>query len=229
MRSWAFAVTVLVAGCSSRHAPPGDDAGAPAAANSSTARASASAAAPSTSAAPAKVNATGPCRPSKDVTIFLSPRSPAAGAPLRAIAVARRPLDGALHLLSSSGAEVAVSAARLGGPPFSWIAEIAAPKAGAYRVVLGDACQTVDVAAESNASQTRTWGPAWAVTATWNRTTEDLYSAWIEKLFDAPLDQALSWPALHEALRDPKRNWLHDYLGEIRAAPAAAAGNRRIA
>ena len=40
-----------------------------------------------------------------------------------------------------------------------------------------------------------------------------LYSAWIEKLFDAPLDADLSWPALHEVLRDRSRNILFNYLG----------------
>ncbi len=45
------------------------------------------------------------------------------------------------------------------------------------------------------------------------RGTENLYSAWIEKLFDAPLDAALSWPALHEVLRDRSRNFLFNHLG----------------
>ena len=47
----------------------------------------------------------------------------------------------------------------------------------------------------------------------WNRATENLYSAWIEKLFDAPLDAAPSWPALHEVLRDRSRNFLFNHLG----------------
>ena len=32
-------------------------------------------------------------------------------------------------------------------------------------------------------------------------------------LFDAPLDQAPSWPALHEVLRDRQRNVLFNHLG----------------
>ena len=42
---------------------------------------------------------------------------------------------------------------------------------------------------------------------------ENLYSAWIEKMFDDPLDAQPSWPALHEVLRDQKRNFLFNYLG----------------
>ena len=36
----------------------------------------------------------------------------------------------------------------------------------------------------------------------------NLFSAWIEKLFDDPLDAEPSWPALHEVVRDPSRNFL---------------------
>ena len=42
---------------------------------------------------------------------------------------------------------------------------------------------------------------------------EDLYSAWIERLFDAPVDQSLDFRPLHQALRDPARNFLYGYLG----------------
>ena len=53
----------------------------------------------------------------------------------------------------------------------------------------------------------------WPINNAWNRASENLYSAWIEKLFDAPLDEAPSWKALHEVLRDPSRNVLFNHLG----------------
>jgi hypothetical protein len=56
-------------------------------------------------------------------------------------------------------------------------------------------------------------GAFWQVRGTWNHTTESLFSAWIEKLFDAPPDQDLSWKAWHEVLRDRSRNFLFNYLG----------------
>jgi hypothetical protein len=58
-----------------------------------------------------------------------------------------------------------------------------------------------------------TLGSVWPIHSTWNRESENLYSAWIEKLFDAPLDTELSWPALHEVLRDRSRNFLFNHLG----------------
>ncbi len=47
----------------------------------------------------------------------------------------------------------------------------------------------------------------------WDRDSENLYSAWIEKLFEAPLDDQPSWKALHEVLRDRTRNVLYNHLG----------------
>ena len=70
--------------------------------------------------------------------------------------------------------------------------------------------------AVSDASPPRpraTSGSVWPLRNTWNRATENLYSAWIEKLFDAPLDAEPSWPALYNVLRDRSRNFLFNYLG----------------
>ena len=53
----------------------------------------------------------------------------------------------------------------------------------------------------------------WPIHAAWDRATENLFSAWIEKLFDAPLDADLSWKTWSGALRDKSRNMLFDYLG----------------
>jgi hypothetical protein len=53
----------------------------------------------------------------------------------------------------------------------------------------------------------------WPIRNSWNRAAENLFSAWIEKLFDGPLDAELSWPALHEVLRDQSRNILFNHLG----------------
>ncbi len=110
--------------------------------------------------------------------------------PLRVLAVASAPLDAALALADAGGAERAGSRERHGGPPFWWYADLAAPAAGTYRIALrtGDAaaCAEVSVADEAAPAPPRAWGAAWAVHAAWDRATEALYSAWIEKLFDAP-------------------------------------------
>jgi hypothetical protein len=56
-------------------------------------------------------------------------------------------------------------------------------------------------------------GAVWPLRNSWNRAAENMFSAWVEKLFDAPLDASLSWNALHEGLRDRSRNWLFNHLG----------------
>jgi hypothetical protein len=53
----------------------------------------------------------------------------------------------------------------------------------------------------------------WPLRNSWDRNTENLYSAWIEKLFDAPIGESPSWPALHVVLRDRQRNLLFNHLG----------------
>src|SRR4029079_1124857 len=56
-------------------------------------------------------------------------------------------------------------------------------------------------------------GSVWPVRNTWNRATENLFSAWIETLFDDPREATPSWPALHQVLRDRSRNFLFNHLG----------------
>ncbi len=50
--------------------------------------------------------------------------------------------------------------------------------------------------------------------AAWSEAYENFYSAWIEKLFDAPLAEQPAWPALQVVLQDRERNFLHDDRGE---------------
>ena len=50
----------------------------------------------------------------------------------------------------------------------------------------------------------------WPVTREWNRATDALYSAWIARLLDDPLDAEPRWRPLDAVTRDPARNVLHD-------------------
>ena len=151
-----------------------------------------------------------------------SPIAPWKGAPLRVIFSSERPLEGELSLIAPDGSVAAKSRERHGGPPYFWFAEVASPAVGAWHVTLARdgapaECSTItsDIAVRRDAPP----GPraasegVWPLRNSWNRATENLYSAWIEKLFDAPIDEAPSWKALHEVLRDRSRNVLFNYLG----------------
>src|SRR5437868_1154918 len=86
-------------------------------------------------------------------------------------------------------------------------------KAAGATAISSDTAELAVVRADEPPRPHGTSGTVWPLRNSWNRATEDLYSAWIEKLFDAPLDAEPSWKAWHEVLRDKSRNLLFNYLG----------------
>ncbi|HXE01843.1 MAG TPA: hypothetical protein VN623_07830 [Hyphomicrobium sp.] len=163
------------------------------------------------------------CENAAGLAVLTSPIAPWKGAPLRVVFAADEPLDGGeLTLIAPDGSVSAKSRERHGGPPYFYFAEVASPAVGTWHAKFSRAgttaeCSTIarEIAVRgAQASALRaTSGSVWPLRDTWNRATENLYSAWIEKLFDAPLDAAPSWPALHEVLRDKSRNFLFNHLG----------------
>lgn len=157
-----------------------------------------------------------------DIAVLPSPLAPWKGAPLRVIFAAEKPLEGELSLIAPNGQIAVASRERRGGPPYFWLAEVAAPAAGKWQAQLTRAnapaeCRTITrdipVAATQPPRPAGSKTSVWPIRNSWNLATENLYSAWIEKLFEAPLDTSPSWPALHVVLRDPARNVLHNHLG----------------
>jgi len=164
----------------------------------------------------------GSCADAAELAVLPSPIAPWKGAPLRVVFAAEKPLEGDFSLVAPDGSIAAKSGERHGGPPYFWFAEVAKPAAGTWHATLARAgapaeCSTITreitVADREPPRLRATEGSLWPLRNTWNRETENLYSAWIEKLFDAPLDAAPSWKALHEVLRDPSRNVLFNHLG----------------
>src|SRR5262245_50086711 len=162
------------------------------------------------------------CEEAVGLSVLPSPVAPWKGAPLRVIVAVEKPLEGELSLIGPNGSVAAKSRERLGGPPYFWYAEVAAPAAGTWHAQLtrdggsagcGTISRDITVSAAKPASPHQTAGSLWPVRHTWSRATENLYSAWIEKLFDAPLDASPSWEELHGVLRDESRNVLVNHLG----------------
>lgn len=158
------------------------------------------------------------CADGSELAVLPSPVAPWTGAPLRVLVVTEKPLEGELSLIGPDGSVAARSHNRHGGPPYFWYAEVASPAAGVWHATLargawcGAITREIGVRNEKLPPPRATPGSVWPLRNAWNRATEDLYSAWIEKLFDAPLGAELSWPALDKVLRDPSRNFLFDYL-----------------
>ena len=163
------------------------------------------------------------CEEAPGIAVLPSPVAPWKGAPLRVIFAAEKPLEGELSLIAPDGSVAAKSRERHGGPPYFWFAEVASPAAGTWRATLardgapaecGTITRDIAVRADRPPPAAREAGSVWPLAQHLEpRRPKTCISAWIEKLFDAPLDAALSWPALHEVLRDRSRNVLFNHLG----------------
>jgi len=242
-------MAVALAACS--HAPRGEvpptaaaDARAPLTATDGDAGAAAPRSIFGAARAPAPIPEAPPtCEAESGVFLFVTPGVAWTGAPLRVLAVSDKPLTGELRIVAAAAAAgreatakdaaaskvreasspIASSDVRRGGPPYFWIAEVEAPKAGKYEASLVQrACEPGKNVATKTVS-VGAWKPGppaapkegeklWPIHRNWSHAIENVYSAWIEALFDAPDGEMPSWPALHEVLRDRKRNLLFDHL-----------------
>jgi hypothetical protein len=158
------------------------------------------------------------CTDSLRARIFISPRTPQQGSVLRAIAVTEDdPGAATLWLYDPDGKLVPGDVHSLGGPPYTrWLAQ-PAPSPGRWTALLGNAdgtlaCKRIRVTAplrREAAPSTVAWDSRWS----WELDTENLWSAFVEQLFDYPLDDERTWTNLHDLLRDPTRNLLYGHLG----------------
>ncbi|MGC1368443.1 MAG: hypothetical protein WA831_01200 [Methylovirgula sp.] len=171
--------------------------------------------------APAEA-ASGSCEDAAGLSVLPAPLAPWKGAPLRVLVAAEKPLQGELSLIAPDGSVAAKSSGRQGGPPYFWFAEVASPTAGTWHATLalvdapaecGTVTREIVVRDDAPPPPRASPGSVWPLRNTWNRAMENLFSAWIQKLFDGPLDTELSWPTLQDVLRDRSRNMLYDYMG----------------
>ncbi len=164
----------------------------------------------------------GSCEDTVGLAVLSSPIAPWKGAPLRVIFTTEKPVEGEFSLIAPDGSVAAKSHERQGGPPYFWYAEVASPVAGTWHARLarsnapaecGTITHDIGVRADRPPPPSTVAGSLWPLRNSWNRATENLYSAWIEKLFDASLDAPPEWKALHEVLRNRSRNMLFDAMG----------------
>jgi hypothetical protein len=171
-------------------------------------------------AAPARAAS---CEEPVHTRIWWSPEAPVAGQSLRLLAVSSEAAGGGARLVLARDKAAPLSTVARGGPPFSHAAEIEKAPAGAARIELrrGDkvvACREIEVSESAEVAKKKSTRPTpeigfWKSTRAWDAHTEDLYAAWIEALFDAPVGESVSFRPLTPALREPKRNFLYNHLG----------------
>jgi hypothetical protein len=150
-------------------------------------------------------------------SLFTFPRRPLPGKPFTALVVADEPIEGALEVAAGERV-LARSEERRGAGPFHWYLTLPRPTAGPhalrFQTPRGALCASSEVGAPAVTRPIDSWSAVWPIERAWERGLENLYSVWVERLFDAPLTEQPVWSALSEVLRDPSRNLLHDYLGE---------------
>lgn len=160
------------------------------------------------------------CRDSLRVRVFRSPARPHPGQPLRVFVTASRELGPmALSLVQPSGRRIEPAVQLLGGPPFTYWAEVPRPGPGRWTVLLGDgpyiaACERFTVSRfrpePPEMDPEAVWTPRWK----WEDDTEGFFSAFVEQLFNFPVDEDLTWSNLDALLRDPAHNTLYNHLSQ---------------
>lgn len=154
------------------------------------------------------------CSAPDSVAWLVSPDLVIAGDPVRVLLAQDKPLGAAVvSARSSAGACEAEIVASGGGPPFWVLVHLPAAPTGRFEVHLTSDEIAACVAVQPGSSPARQGrGKAvWKVERKWNRNTENLYSAWLEQLFQVP--EGTSWRPLHAVLRDPARNLLINHFG----------------
>jgi hypothetical protein len=161
------------------------------------------------------------CKDSEDARVFVSPARPMAKEPLRLIATRTGTTATALALwvYDESGALVAADMHRLNGPPQAAWTRVVSPVAGRYTALFMDGtkqigCKRVTVHDGAIAATPPEEGPIWKPRRAWERDTMNLWSAFVEQIFDGPPDDEQTWTSLHALLRDPARNILLNHLGK---------------
>ncbi|MGF1469347.1 MAG: NlpC/P60 family protein [Sandaracinaceae bacterium] len=163
------------------------------------------------------------CVDSVQRRVFHSPERPNATQPLRVLVTStEEPGPVTLQLEDADGVRHRPEVMRLGGPPFTYVAEVSAPTPGRWTVLLGDgphvaACEHVRVwprrPGRLPLEPTAIWTPRWR----WEDDTETLFSAFVERLFDFPMegeDRDRTWTSLDTLLQDPSHNLLYDHLSQ---------------
>jgi hypothetical protein len=159
------------------------------------------------------------CEDSDDARIFVSPARARGDQPLTLIATSDRAITSpALWVYDAAGDLVESAPHRLNGPPHSLWRRIDRPSSGRYTALFMDGarvlgCKRITLHDGALAEKPASTGPIWKPRRAWDRGTLNLWSAFVEQLFDGPPDDEQTWTSLHALLRDPARNILYNHFG----------------
>ena len=151
----------------------------------------------------------------ENIAFLISPRIAKLGESLRVLAASEINIAGAEIVVTGPSGLLQFEKRRTGGgPPYWWSGQTQIAEEGAYTVTLVMNSKNLAVrefhvpAPILEKAQNR---GIWPTEGEWNRASENLYSAWLESLFQ-DADERTSWKALHALTQDRDRNILHNSL-----------------
>ena len=148
--------------------------------------------------------------------ILVSPRSVTAGDMFHVMITSEKPVAaGEIGADGPLGPLVRLKTRTGGGPPFWFTDTFKADEAGEYHVYLKKAGILLAFKSFRVTTHKEVRRPSrfiWDTERSWGRSMENLYSAWLERLFELA-EEGAAWNPLHEVMRDPDNNFLHNHLG----------------
>ena len=183
-------------------------------------------------AAPTSQPSSRECKKLPSKGLFITPKNPFRGNPVRVIASTRDEIGPAtISFFDSKGVRHDSMTIETGGPPKGVIGQLEEPKPGKWMAVWGDGtthygCTTFKVSSSSprggrtakgsapSSEEEEDLRPIWSLKRKWSPRYEDLYALFSERLFDYPAGDDRTWPNFHSVLRDPERNILFNYFGK---------------
>jgi len=154
--------------------------------------------------------------PSDDFAVLVSPKTVVPHKTFRILVASGNPHTKAtITAAGPSGSLEMLQQMQGGGPPYWWTAIFKAKGEGTYKVWLVHESSrlTEKIFLVSKMPQALNPGSLiWQTEHSWTLHFENLYAAWIERLF-LDKEEGRSWDFLHHVMQDAESNLLHNYLG----------------
>jgi len=154
--------------------------------------------------------------PNGNYSVLVSPNLIVPDQTFRVLIVSEKPYTQAIIKANGPyGSLTVLKHQKGGGPPYWWTATFVAERAGTHRVWLEHETSRLkekrfSVSLEEQIRRLSSF--IWQTELVWIRQTENLYSAWIERLF-LNAEEGQTWDFLHQVMRDADSNFLHNHLG----------------
>ena len=154
-------------------------------------------------------------RREENIALLISPQVIKLGENLCVLAASELNMIGPEIVVTGPSGRLQLAKRRSGGgPPFWWTGQVQIAEEGLYTVafVMGTKSLALrEFKAPAPKSESPRNRGIWPAEEEWNRAAENLYSAWLESLFQ-DADERASWKALHAVTQDQDRNILHNSL-----------------